>query len=113
MTPGSFPGIALINVTLDEDLRGILEQPFPTLESWQWVGHNYSITGGGNMSVVLTVRRGEGEDHIQGTAYFDDLCVSFTQGGFSSSPGVRHLTTTAVSLGRGLGAMHLSCVYYS
>ena len=46
------------------------------------------------MSVVLTVRRGEGEDHIQGTAYFDDLCVSFTQGGFSSSPGVRHLTTT-------------------
>ena len=40
------------------------------------------------MSVVLTVRRGEGEDHIQGTAYFDDLCVSFAQGEFSSSPDV-------------------------
>ena len=100
--PGSYPGIALINVTLDEGQWEweILEQPFPSLESWQWVGHNYPITGGGNMSVVLTVRQGEGEDHIQGTAYFDDLCVSFTQGGFSSSPGVRHLTTSAVSLGR-------------
>ena len=87
MTPGSYPGIALINVTLDEDPTGILEQPFPSLDSWQWVGHNYPITGGRSLSVVLTVRRREGEDRIQGTAYFDDLCV-FTQGELSSSPGV-------------------------
>ena len=87
LVPGSSPGVALINVTLDEGQRDNLEQPFPSLDSWQWVGRNYSISGEQNMSVVLTVRQGDGEDHIQGTAYFDDLCVSFAQGGLTSSPG--------------------------
>ena len=79
-TPMSSLGVGVINVSLDGGLEGVLEQPFPSLTSWQWVGGSYNVTGSRNMSVVLTVGRGEGEDHIQGTAYFDDLCISFLTG---------------------------------
>lgn len=80
MAPSSSLGVAVINVSLDGSLLGVLEQPFPSLISWQWVAGWYNVTRGRNMSVVLMVRRGESEDPIQGVAYFDDLCVSFSTG---------------------------------
>ena len=80
MAPSSSLGVAVINVSQDEGPLGVLEQPFPSLTSWQWVAGQYNVKRGRNMSVVLTVRRGESEDPIQGVTYFDDLCVSFSAG---------------------------------
>jgi len=80
MAPLSSLGVAVINVSQDEGLLGVLEQPFPSFTSWQWVAGQYNVKRGRNMSVVLTVRRGESEDPIQGATYFDDLCVSFSAG---------------------------------
>jgi len=50
MAPLSSLGVAVINVSQDEGLLGVLEQPFPSFTSWQWVAGQYNVKRGRTIS---------------------------------------------------------------
>ena len=66
---------------MDNVEAALLVNPYPTLNSWQWVGQLLKINGS-NLTVVMTVRDSRDASSpllAAGTAYFDDLhvCVTF------------------------------------
>lgn len=72
-------GRAEIRVLLDDTLFMVLSSPNSSnAGAWQWVSTrqqlNSTVLALGTLTIVLTL---EGES--AGTAYFDDLCVSFSQ----------------------------------
>ena len=68
------PGVATIRVLID-DLDQDLDNPYPTLPSWQWVGFQLKKTG---MNLTVQVMMILNDSSSATTAYFDDLCVTFS-----------------------------------
>ena len=74
MVPGSF----------QDDIL----QPFSASEAWQWVSAEFDsevLAGAERMIVMLAVEPSSATDSITGTAFFDDLAVTFSTGCLSWS----------------------------
>ena len=67
-------GVAIIRALVDGAKIAELVNPYPRLNSWQWVDRREKESGS-NLTIVLTVNN---SDSLSGTAYFDDLCVTFS-----------------------------------
>ena len=50
-----------------------LGNPYPSLRSWQWISCSLVLPSNGNNLTVMM------SSSAAGTAYFDDLCVTFTR----------------------------------
>ena len=77
-------GVAQIQLLLDgSDVSQkcpLLRNPYPALQSWQWVGCNLAISGS-NLTIVMNVTEVNTGQVGTSTAYFDDICVTFTTKG--------------------------------
>lgn len=61
-----------------------ITQPFPASEAWQWVSHEVTpeqLAWAENMTVVLAVEPVSAGASATGTAFFDDLSVTFSSTG--------------------------------
>lgn len=81
---GQLQGVAQIQLQLDgSDISQkcpLLRNPYPALQSWQWVGCNLTISGS-NLTIVMNVTEVNTGQAGTSTAYFDDVCVTFTTKG--------------------------------
>lgn len=76
---GPTSGMATIQILVDNEVLQNLDNPYPNLPSWHWVGKRLQRSGS-NLTVVMTLTNFN--TLSAATAYFDDLCVTFP----SSSP---------------------------
>ena len=67
-------GVASIQILIDGEVFKVLNNPYPTLTSWQWVSATLQQMSVSNLTIVMMVR-GSSES---GVVYFDDLCVTIS-----------------------------------
>ena len=67
-------GVATIRILIDGELVTNLDNPHPSLPSWQWVGLQLKKQGS-NLTVMMTLNT---DSSAGAMAYFDDLCVTFS-----------------------------------
>jgi hypothetical protein len=72
----SMSGVATIQVLIDNLVIDRLRNPYPNLPSWQWFGKQFSKPGS-NLTVMMTLSD-LNPPSSPVTAYFDDLCVTFS-----------------------------------
>ena len=68
-------GVATIRILIDGEVVTNLNNPYPSLPSWQWVGLQVKKPGS-NLTVMMTLNNFNTPSAA--TAYFDDLCVTFS-----------------------------------
>ena len=68
-------GVATIRILIDGEVVTSLDNPHPSLPSWQWVGLQLKKSGS-NLTVMMTLNNFNTPSAAM--AYFDDLCVTFS-----------------------------------
>ena len=87
-------GVATIQILIDDIVVADLDNPHPSLPSWQWVDLQLEKTGM-NLTVVMMLKNPNSLSATT-TAYFDDLCVAFDDPVDLGGRGMLLLITTAL-----------------
>ena len=75
---GPSSGVATIHILIDNESTKNLSNPYPNVPSWQWVRAELTKSGS-NLTLVMTLNNNANTPSAN-TAYFDDLCVTFSSG---------------------------------
>ena len=70
-------GVATIHILINNESVKNLSNPYPNVPSWQWVRAELTKSGSSNLTLVMTLNNNVNTPSAN-TAYFDDLCVTFS-----------------------------------
>lgn len=73
----STSGVATIQVLVNNEVVISQDNPYPNLRSWQWFGKQFRKPVS-NLTVMMMIKDPSIPSSSPITAYFDDLCVTFS-----------------------------------